>query len=94
MCCPTCGECWGGAVLMIGGIAAFIAAQSPRPITHYVCPSGSEDCKDVKLFAHHHGLSHTAYDVLGIGAWALIIGGALLVIVRLIGYWARVKRPA
>jgi hypothetical protein len=34
------------------------------------------------------GLSPTAYDLLHIGAWALVIFGALLIIVGLIGYWA------
>jgi hypothetical protein len=39
-------------------------------------------------------LARTSYDLLRIGAWALVIVGALLVIVGLIGYWARVRRPA
>jgi hypothetical protein len=90
---PDMWRVFGGAVLVIGGIAAFIEAHSHRPITHYVCPNGSEECKDAKLFAHHHGLSQTAYDLLGIGAWALIIIGAVLVIVGLIGHRALVKRP-
>ena len=77
---------YGGAILVIAGIAAFIEAHSHRPITHYVCPNGSEECKDAKLFAHHHGLSQTAYDLLGIGAWALVILGALTVVIGLLGY--------
>jgi hypothetical protein len=77
---------YGGAILVIAGIAAFIEAHSHRPITHYVCPNGSEECKDANLFAHHHGLSQTAYDLLGIGAWALVILGALTVVIGLLGY--------
>jgi len=34
------------------------------------------------------GLSHTAYDLLRIGAWAPVIFGALPVVTGLIRYWA------
>jgi hypothetical protein len=78
---------YAGAVMVIAGIAAFIEAHSHRPITHYVCPNGSEECKAANLFAHHHGLSQTAYDLLRLGAWALVIVGALLIVVGFIGYW-------
>jgi hypothetical protein len=38
---------------------------------------------------HHgaQGLSQTPYDLLRIGAWALVILGALTVALGLIGYW-------
>lgn len=39
----------------------------------------------------HVGLSTTAHDLLRIGAWALVIFGALLVVVGLIAY-ARAQR--
>jgi len=78
---------YGGAVLIIAGIAAFIEVHSHHPITHYVCPNGSEECKDANLFAHHHGLSRTAYDLLRIGGWALVSVRALLVVVGLTRYW-------
>jgi hypothetical protein len=80
----------GAAALVAAGIAAFIEAHSHRPTTHYVCPNGSEECKDANLFAHHHGFSQATYDLLRIGAWSLVIVGGLLVVIGLIGYW----RPA
>jgi hypothetical protein len=79
-----------GAALVVAGIAAFIEAHSHRPLRE--CPGGREICNAGSSV--HVGLSQTPYDVLRIGAWALVIVGALLVIVGLIGYWARVRRPA
>jgi hypothetical protein len=82
---------FGGAVLVIAGIAAFIEAHSHRPsvITNTV----QRGFRTVTVETPA-GLSHTAYELLRIGGWALVIIGALLVIVGFIGYWARVKRPA
>jgi hypothetical protein len=80
---------YGGATTVVAGIAAFIEAHDHRPITRYLCPNGSEECKDAKLFAHHHGLTQTAYDLLRIGAWALVILGAVTVVVGLIEYEVR-----
>ena len=85
---------FGGGVLVIAGIAAFIEAHSHRPITQYACPNGSEECKAAKLFAHHHGLSQTAYDLLRIGAWALVIVGVLLIVIGLLGYWGAQRERA
>jgi hypothetical protein len=79
-------QVFAGAVLAVAGVAAFIEAHSHRPITQYVCPNGSEECKAAKLFAHHHGLSQTAYDLLRIGAWALVIVGALVIVTGLMRY--------
>jgi hypothetical protein len=84
---------FGGAVLAIVGIAAFIEAGSHAPgveCLREVTEPGDHTC----LQSQATGLSHTAYDLLRIGAWALVIIGALLVVVGLIGYRARVKRPA
>ena len=39
------------------------------------------------------GLSHTAYDLLRIGAWALVIFGAVLVVTGLIRCWTSQARP-
>ena len=46
---------------------------------------------------HGHGpsgLSNTAYDLLRIGAWALVIFGALLIAVGLIAYRAKQAKPS
>jgi hypothetical protein len=38
-------------------------------------------------------LSHSAYDLLRIGAWALVIIGALLVVMGLTRYWRAQAQP-
>lgn len=90
---PDMWRAFGGAILVIAGIAAFIEAGSHAPgveCLREVTEPGDHTC----LQSQATGLSHTAYDLLRIGAWALVIIGALLVIVGLIGYWARAKHPA
>ncbi len=79
---------YGGAALLIAGIAAFIEAHSHRPLRE--CPGGREICRAESSV--HVGLSQTAYDLLHIGAWALVIVGALLIVVGLIGYWRTPQR--
>jgi uncharacterized membrane protein HdeD (DUF308 family) len=69
-------QIFAGALLVVAGIAAFIEAHSHRP-------------KPASWGEGTEGLSHTAYDLLRIGAWALVIFGALLVVTGLIRYWAR-----
>jgi hypothetical protein len=39
------------------------------------------------------GLSHTAYDLVRIDGWALVIVGALLVVTGLRRYWGTQTRP-
>jgi hypothetical protein len=75
-----------GAAVVVAGIAAFIEAHSHLPESESRCPhSGELECVvSVKV---HVGLSPTAYDLLRIGAWALVIVGGLLIVVGLIGYW-------
>jgi len=68
-----------GAVLVIAGIAAFIEAHEHRP-------EGSVG-SFAPLSQRPSELSHTPYDLLRIGAWALVIVGALLVVTGLIQYW-------
>ena len=62
------------------GIAAFIEANSHKPFG----PAGTSLLERVE---HSGALSQTAYDLLRIGAWALVIVGALLVVTGLIQYW-------
>ena len=77
-----------GAALVVAGIAAFIEARSHRPESNYLCPEGHEPCiigegQQVHLHLATRGLSETAYDLLRIGGWALVIVGAVLIVVGL-----------
>lgn len=78
-------QIFGGAILVIAGIAAFIEAHSH----HKAAYRATEDAFGGATSVEHAagGLSQTAYDLLRIGAWALVILGALTVIVGLIRYW-------
>ena len=83
---------YGGAIMVIAGIAAFIEAHSHKPATLPAFPristsAGATD--EITVAVPNHGLSSTAYDLLRIGAWALVVLGALTVIVGLIRYWQR-----
>lgn len=83
---------FGGAALVILGIAAFIEAHSHAPVNILACRYHREECGlgGESRYEIHLGLSQTAYDLLRIGAWALVIVGGLLVIVGLIDRWRRV----
>jgi hypothetical protein len=76
---------FGGAALVVAGIAAFIEASSHRPVT---CEPGIRYIPP----CHASRLSQTPYDLLRIGAWALVIFGGLLVITGVIRYWAAQTR--
>jgi hypothetical protein len=79
-------QVFGGAVLVIAGIAAFV--QSSR---HFPSACGlHERCITERGEPSH--LSTTAYDLLRIGAWALVIVGVLVVITGLIRYWGAQRR--
>jgi hypothetical protein len=81
-----------GAALIVAGIAGFIEAHSHRPI--YGCPWGAERCSvNAPNVLEPGSLDQTAYDLLRIGAWALLVFGALLVAVGLIGYYRRPGLP-
>jgi uncharacterized membrane protein HdeD (DUF308 family) len=74
-----------GATLAVAGIAGFIEATAHHP--DEICRGVLErDCYTAS------GLSPTTYDLLRIGSWALVIFGALLIIVGLMRYWAEVHR--
>jgi hypothetical protein len=80
-----------GAALTIAGVAVFV--EDGRHAPGWECPHlhGSSICVGVVGERVPSGLSPTAYDVLRIGAWALVIVGALLVVTGLIRYWASVR---
>jgi hypothetical protein len=69
---------YGGVILILGGIAAFIEAHRhiPVPARH----------PEVGLISPASGLSPTAYDLLRLGGWALVILGAVTVALGLIRY--------
>jgi hypothetical protein len=92
-----------GAVLVIAGIAAFIEAGSHSPSYKQVCRPPSCEYRHFRGEAIPEGpetsvlesghLSQTPYDLLRIGAWALVIIGGLLVVMGLIRYW-RAQTPS
>jgi hypothetical protein len=69
-----------GAVLVIAGIAAFIEAHTHHALKPLALPEGPGEPSH---------LSHTAYDLLRVGAWALVIIGGLLVVMGLIRFGGR-----
>jgi hypothetical protein len=78
---------FGGAALVVAGIAALIEAHTHHPLRCPGCvPSPFASSEPSRL-------STTAYDLLRIGGWAVVIFGALLVIIGLIGYWGTQTQP-
>jgi hypothetical protein len=80
-----------GAIMVVGGIAAFIETGSHAP--------GSECVDEISEPGNHTclknaitGWSHNAYDLVRIGGWALIIIGALLIVFGLIAYVRNTQR--
>jgi hypothetical protein len=69
---------YGGAIPIVVGIAAFIEAHRHMPV-----PARRPE---IGLITPASGLSPTAYDILRIGGWALIIFGILTVVLGLIRY--------
>jgi peptidoglycan/LPS O-acetylase OafA/YrhL len=83
---------FGGAAVVIAGIAAFIEAHTHRPVTTPLADRVVARRAAELGLGLHTGLSRTAYDLLRIGAWALVIVGGLTVMVGLIGYWGVQRR--
>jgi len=69
----------GGAILIICGVAAFIEAHRHIPVP-------TRQPTEAGLITPASGLSPTAYDLLRLGGWALVILGTITVIVGLIRY--------
>jgi hypothetical protein len=70
---------YGGALLVIAGIAAFIEAAAHRPGSAYAGTTRNQLEREVEAGTPRVpiGLSNTAYDLLRIGGWALLILGTL-----------------
>jgi hypothetical protein len=85
-----------GAALVIAGIAAFIEAGGRAPQYASKClghergtaEAGQSLCEgeEVRYLVPEH-LSRTPYDLLRIGAWALVLVGGVLMVMGLIRYW-------
>ncbi len=72
---------YGGAIPIVAGIAAFIEAHRHMPVPARRPEFG--------LITPASGLSPTAYDLVRIGGWALVIFGSVTVILGLIQYEVR-----
>jgi len=77
---------FGGAALVIGGIAAFTLASRHAP--QYTTVGHK-----LRLF-QESALSPTNYDLLSVGAWALVIVGTLLVVTGIIRYSASLRHSS
>ena len=77
-----------GALLVIAGIAALIEAHANRPMAATSATEGFA----VNLSPHGaSGLSPTAYDLLRIAGWALLILGVVTLTLGFMQYRAQVK---
>jgi hypothetical protein len=99
-----------GVALVIAGIAAFIEAGSHEPQYERRCiPPACEVVEGgfeggVEHAGKHNrgtetsvlvsGLSRTSYDLLRIGAWALVLVGGVLVVMGFIRYWRAQTRAS
>lgn len=77
----------------MAGIAALIEASSHHRDAYRAMESGlGEHVESIEPGAS--GLSQTAYDLLRIGGWALVIFGVVLVVLGLIAYRAEQAKAA
>jgi hypothetical protein len=74
-----------GAGLFLGGVSAFIADYRNRPLPAF---QSYDHGTHVSLVS---GLTPTAYDLIHVAGWALIIAGVLLMIMGLIRYSAAAR---
>jgi hypothetical protein len=79
-------QVFGGAALIIAAFALAAAAQRNQPIGSSFIPGQAGS------YSPAHGLSRTAYDVVRIGALALLLVGVLLIVMGMIQYWAQNRR--
>jgi hypothetical protein len=68
---------FGAGLMVVGGIAGLIEANRYRPLPPGYFTPGVDGAPS--------RLSETAFDLLRIGGWALIVFGALLAMVGLTG---------
>jgi hypothetical protein len=82
-----------GAIMLIGGIAAFIEAHANHPVPAFTPPAEFRWGRPDMEPSPASGLPPTAYDLLRIGAWALVILGGLTIAFGVVGYLATLRRP-
>ncbi len=76
---------YGGAVAFLAGVSAFIVDARHRRTL------GLELIGSLPAPHRSRGLSNTAYDLIHVGGWVLIVAGVLLMIMGLIRYAATVR---
>ena len=76
---------YAGAALFVAGVGAFIADYRNRPQPTLISFDNETQAHLVK------GLSPTAYDLIHVAGWALIVAGVLLMIMGLIRYAAAAR---
>lgn len=82
---------YGGAVALLAGIVAFIVDDRHSRLNVIIEGGGGGGLLGERK--HLHGvISGTAYDLIRVGGWALIIGGVVLVCTGLIWYSATLRR--
>jgi hypothetical protein len=80
---------FGGGALVVGGIAAFIEANAHHPCFDECVTLGGPSAPLIASGPHEPSrLSQPVYDLLRVGGSALVIFGALLLIVGLVRFWA------
>jgi hypothetical protein len=87
---------YGGAILIIAGIVALIEARShhPEPRHAPLHLSGENVLGTLTLTSNRSAWSQTAYDLVRIGGWALLILGLAAVVIVLIRYAQRPRGTA
>jgi uncharacterized membrane protein len=80
-------QAFAGALLVVAGIAAFIVASTHHPLVYCGEHCGHADTLRVGVSPW----SSTAYDLVRIAAWALVIFGSLLVVAGLIRFWSETR---
>jgi hypothetical protein len=80
---PPQRQVFRGAFLIVVGIALGFVAERNKPADGFRAVTEGA-----------HGLSHTVYDLLRVGIWAMWIFGVLLIIMGLIQFRAHTRRDA
>jgi hypothetical protein len=87
---------FGGAILIIAGIVALLEARSHHPEAQHapLHLSGENVLGTLTLTSNRSAWSQTAYDLVRIGGWVLLILGLAVVVLGLIRYAQRPRGTA
>jgi len=72
---------YAGAVSFLAGVSAFVVDAR-----HRRSPGVEAFGNTIGVHTHEQGLSGTAYDLIHVAGWVLIVAGVLLIIMGLIRY--------